>query len=553
MAGGSRSGSVSPKVTRHPDWPAPAVATAARAGGVSQSARARVGSAPVRTFHQASLFHERRPSGLAPVARAPLLALAGVAMLALALTSGRYGYHRDELYFIAAGAHSAWGYPDQPLLAPVLAHAMNQLAPGSLLLLRAPAILACGVTTLTTGLLARELGGNRRAQAIAGACWAAGAVCLVTGHFLTTTTYDVCATAVVSLLIVRAVRTRDERWWLPAGAVLGIALLNKSLIGIVIGAVLLALATLGPRELLRSRWLVAGAALAVLGALPYGLWQLANGLPQSRLAASIARSGAEGGRAGFIPFQLVLIGPLLAPIWIRGLVGLARDRSLRALRCFAAAYLVLIPVFLITGGKAYYMAGLYPILLAAGAISAESWLTQHRRGSAALLTAAVTLTAATSAVIGLDVLPVRDLRGSVVLALNPDAGETVGWPRLTETIAAVYRSLPVAQQARTAIFTHNYGEAGAIAHYRAALGLPYPYSGHNGWALWGPPPNADTTALLVGIDLRDAESDFTGCRLRARVNNGEGLDNQEQRAPVILCAGERRPWSQLWRTLRHYD
>jgi hypothetical protein len=495
---------------------------------------------------------ERLGGALAPVARGPLLAIAGAAMLALALTSGRYGYHRDELYFIAAGAHPAFGYPDQPLLAPLLARAMDLLAPGSLLVLRAPAILACGVTTVTTGLLAREFGGDRRAQALAGACWVAGAVCLVTGHFVTTTTYDVCATAVVSLMIVRVLRTRDDRWLLPAGAVLGLALLNKSLIGVVLGVVLVALAILGPRELLRSRWLAAGAALAVLGTLPYALWQLAHGLPQSQLAASIARNGAEGGRAGFIPFQLVLIGPLLAPIWITGLLELLRNRTLRAFRCFAAAYLVLIPVFIITGGKAYYMSGLYPILLAAGAVPAVRWRAQ-RRGRTVLLTGAVALTAASSAVIGLDVLPVRDLRGSVVLKLNPDAGETVGWPHFSDTVAAVYRSLPADTRARTAIFTHNYGEAGAIAHYGPALGLPYPYSGHNGWALWGPPPNSDTTALLVGIDRQQAQNDFTGCRLSARINNRQDLDNQEQNTPILVCSGERRPLSALWPTLQHYD
>jgi hypothetical protein len=495
---------------------------------------------------------ERRGGALAPVARGPLLAIAGVAMLALALTSGRYGYHRDELYFIAAGAHPAFGYPDQPLLAPLLARAMDLLAPGSLLVLRAPAILACGVTTGTTGLLARELGGDRRAQALAGACWAAGAVCLVTGHFVTTTTYDVCATAVVSLLIARVLRTGDDRWWLPAGAVLGIALLNKSLIGVVIAVLLVAMAILGRRALLRSRWLAAGAALAVLGALPYGLWQLAHGLPQSQLAASIARSGAEGGRAGFIPFQLILIGPLLAPIWITGLLQLLRNRALRVLRCFAAAYLVLIPTFILAGGKAYYMSGLYPILLAAGAVPAARWI-EHRRGRTILLAGAVALTAAASAVIGLDVLPVRDLRGSVVLKLNPDAGETVGWPRFNDTIAAVYDSLPAGKRARTAIFTQNYGEAGAIAHYGPALGLPYPYSGHNGWSLWGPPPNDDTTALLVGIDSQQAQRNFAGCRLRAHINNGQGLPNQEQNAPVLVCTGERRPWSALWPSLRHYN
>ncbi len=524
----------------------------ARASVVTQLAAVALPGRGARIFGAPGSCRQRRADTLVPVARGPLLAIAGVAMLALALTSGRYGYHRDELYFIAAGAHPAFGYPDQPLLAPLLARAMDLLAPGSLLVLRAPAILACGVTTVTTGLLARELGGVPRAQALAGACWAAGAVCLVTGHFVTTTTYDVAATAVVSLMIVRVLRTGDDRWWLPAGAVLGIALLNKSLIGVVIAVVLVALAILGPRGLLRSRWFAAGAALALLGALPYGLWQLAHGVPQSQLAASIARSGAEGGRAGFIPFQLILIGPLLAPIWITGLLELLRTRALRALRCFAAAYLVLIPIFILTGGKAYYMSGLYPILLAAGAVRAARWLGTRRRRTI-LLTATVALTAALSAVIGLDVLPVRDLRDSVVLKLNPDAGETVGWPRFTDTIAVVYQSLPTSTRAHTAIFTHNYGEAGAIAHYGPTLGLPYPYSGHNGWALWGPPPNSDTTALVVGIDLPQAQQDFTGCRLRARINNRQGLDNQEQNAPVIVCTGERRPWSVLWPTLRHYD
>jgi Dolichyl-phosphate-mannose-protein mannosyltransferase len=496
---------------------------------------------------------QREPRwAVVPVARGPLLAIAGLAMLALAVTSGRYGYHQDELYFIAAGAHPAWGYPDQPLLAPLLARAMDLLAPGSLLVLRAPAILACGVTAVTTGLLARELGGGRRAQALAAACWAVGAVCLVTGHFLTTTTYDVCATAVVSLLIAHVLRTRDDRWWLPAGLILGVALLNKSLIGAVIAMILLALAILGPREAIRSRWLAAGAALAIVGALPYGLWQLAHGLPQSALARSIAQSGAEGGRVGFIPFQLILIGPLLAPVWISGLVKLLRDPALRALRCFAAAYLILIPVFILAGGKAYYMAGLYPILLAAGALTVERWSrTNHER--AVLVSTAVALTAVASALIGLDVLPVRDLRGSVVIAINPDAGETVGWPRLTETVTAVYRSLPATTRSRTAIFTHTYGEAGAIAHFGPPLGLPYPYSGHNAWALWGPPPNTDTTALLVGIDRQQAEQDFTGCQARARINNGEGLNDEDQGAPLLICSGERRPWSRLWRSLRHYD
>ncbi len=487
-----------------------------------------------------------------PVALPVLLFVAAIAMLALALTAGRYGYHRDELYFIAAGGHPAWGYPDQPLLTPLVAHAMDALSPGSLLVLRAPAILASGLTTVAAGLLARELGGGHRAQLIAAASWAAGAVCLVTGHFLTTTTYDVCATAIVSLLIVRILRGRDTRLWLPAGAVLGVALLNKSLIAVVIGAVVLALVLLGPRDVLRSRWFAAGLALGILGALPYGLWQIAHGLPQQQLADSIASSGDQGGRAGFIPFQLLLIGPLLAPIWIWGLVALLRDRHMRSLRCFAVAYLGLIPLFIVVGGKAYYVAGLYPVLLAAGAVRVERW-TLQRPLRVASVGAAVVLTAAISAVIGLSLLPANQLQGSVVMAVNPDAGEMVGWPRFVDSVAAAYHSLPSTQRQKAAIFTQNYGEAGAIAKFGPARGLPAPYSGHNGWALWGPPPDADTTAVVVGLDPFETRRYFRGCGVRARIDNGLGLNNDEQGRSVWICSSERRPWSALWSSLRHYD
>ena len=489
---------------------------------------------------------------IAPVAWPAVFGMAAAAMLALALTSGRYGYHRDELYFIAAGAHLAWGYPDQPLLTPLLAHTMNGLAPGSLLALRAPAILAGGVTTVATGLLARELGGGRRAQLLAAACWAVSGVCLVTGHFLTTTTGDVCATAVASLLIVHVIRTGDPRWWLPAGFVVGVGLLNKSLVGVVIALVLGALLVLGPRETLRSRWLVGGVALAVLGALPYGLWQLAHGVPQEALARSIAATGAEGGRGGVIPFQFLLIGPLLAPVWIAGIVTLLRNPALHAYRCFAVAYLLLIPLLIVTGGKAYYTAGLFPVALAAGSRAAERWMARRPRRARALVLAVV-LTAATSAVIGLSVLPVDELRGSVVIAINPDEGEMVGWPRFTDTVASVYRSLSPAQRARTAVFTSNYGEAGAIALLGPARGLPYPYSGHNGWWFWGHPPDRDTSALLVGVDPSTATADFVGCRVRARIDDGVGLNNQEQGDPVWVCSGVREPWSRLWPSLRHYD
>jgi hypothetical protein len=163
------------------------------------------------------------------------------------------------------------------------------------------------------------------------------------------------------------------------------------------------------------------------------------------------------------------------------------------------------------------------------------------------------VTAGISAVIGLSLLPADQLQGSVVMAVNPDTGEMVGWQRFVGSVATAYRSLPPAQRQKAAIFTENYGEAGAISKFGPARGLPTPYSGHNGWALWGPPPDADTSAVVVGLDPVETQIYFRGCRVRARINNGVGLNNDEQGRSVWTCSSERRPWSALWKSLRHYD
>jgi hypothetical protein len=79
----------------------------------------------------------------------PVLAIAGALTAVLAAFAGQYGYHRDELYFLACGRHLAWGYPDQPPFVPLVARLMSDLAPGSLVVLRLPSALAAGALPVT--------------------------------------------------------------------------------------------------------------------------------------------------------------------------------------------------------------------------------------------------------------------------------------------------------------------------------------------------------------------------------------------------------------------
>ena len=490
----------------------------------------------------------RRSTGSAArLALAPTLALAVAVALVLIAFAGGYGYHRDELYFLEAGRHLAWAYADQGPLTPLIAHLMNGLSPGSLTVLRVPSALMTGGTIVTTGLIAVELGGTRRAQLIAASCAAVASVVLVAGHLLSTTTFDLLAWALVTWLVARVIRTGDQRLWLVAGAVAGLALLNKPLIAFLLFALVIGLIAVGPRELLRSGWLWAGVTLALLLWSPWLIWQAQHGWPQLKVSSSIASGGSTSSqpRWALLPFQFLLVSPVLAPVWIAGLVALFRSARLRRFRLFAVAWVALVVIFLATGGKPYYLAGTFPILLAAGAIETDGWLQRgDSRRRAILLWTLVALSGIVSAFVALPLLPAKN--AGPVIAMNADVGETIGWPDLARTVAHVYRQAG----SGAVIFTSNYGEAGAIDRYGPALGLPGAYSGHNAFGYWGPPPDRRTAVITVGLDSTQL-AHFRECRLAARIGNSASVDNDERDEPVERCAGTRGPWSQIWPRLRH--
>ncbi|MGI8613973.1 MAG: glycosyltransferase family 39 protein [Nocardioidaceae bacterium] len=478
----------------------------------------------------------------------PLAALAAAVTALLVAVSGGYGYHRDELYFLACGRHLAWGYPDQPPLVPLLARVMSTVWPDSLVALRLPSALATGAVLVLTGLLARELGADAAGQLLAAGCLAVSALLLAVGHLLSTATIDLLVWTALSWLVVRILRGGDERGWLLVGLVCGVGLLANNLVLFLAFGLFIGVLIAGPRRVLASRWLWAGAVLAIAVWAPNLVWQATHGWPQLELGRAIAAgsSGTSKPRLLFLPFQLVLISPVLVPVWGAGLVRLLRDPALVRVRCLGWAYPVLALVFLLTGGKPYYLGGLYPALLAAGAVPMMSWL---RRGGSRLrrvLLPALVLSAAVSVVLMLPVVPVADLHATPIVDINYDAGETVGWPLFARTVAAAYESLPAAQRVDAIVLAGNYGEAGAIDHYGPGLGLPPVYSGHNGYGLWGPPPDTGGATIAVGIPRKRLDRLFGTVQLAGSIDNGVGLDNEEQGTPVWICRDQLSSWARSW-------
>jgi hypothetical protein len=451
-----------------------------------------------------------------------------VAIQAAILTalSGRYGFHRDELYFRAAGRRLDWGYVDQPPLTPLLARLFS--FGDSPVSMRIAATLLGAAVVLVIALTARELGAGHAAQVLAAAATALSIFVLAVSHMLSTATVDTLLWTVICFFVIRLLRAGDGRWWVAIGATVGLALTNKWLVPLLVLALGVSLLVVGPRGVLRTWWLVAGVAVALVISVPALIWQAAHDFPLLTVARGISDVDGSENRVLFIPLQLLYVSPVLVPVLAAGFLALWRDQRYRAL---ALSYPILCAVTLAVGGKSYYTIPLLLLLLAAGAEPAWRWALRHR----AVATGAALAGTATSVVSTLPVLPVSAL--TPVLAVNKEQGEQVGWREFAASVAGAWRQA----EPNSVVFTRNYGQAGAVELYGPEFGLPQPYSGHMSYADWGPPPS-DAPVVVVGRP----PSLFTGCRVV--VTHRAVIPNEEDGTQISVC--DPVDWPQVWPKLR---
>jgi 4-amino-4-deoxy-L-arabinose transferase-like glycosyltransferase len=257
------------------------------------------------------------------------IAAAGVAVLLL--VGGRHGYHRDELYFLEASRHLAWGYVDEPPLSIVFVRLSRPLfGDMSLLGLRVLPALAFGSAVLLTGLVARELGGRRFPQALSALALAASPF-LIAGHLAGPTVFDLVAWTVVSLLVIRIVRTGREQLWVLCGVVVGVGLLNKETMLFLVAGLVVGFLLNRQTSIFRNPWMWTGAGIALAIWSPTLVWQSHHGWAMLEMSQNIRREHSGlGDSLSFVAIQLLLPGWWTAPIWMAGWWALWRERRFSA-------------------------------------------------------------------------------------------------------------------------------------------------------------------------------------------------------------------------------
>lgn len=519
-------------------------------------------------------------AGPAPLPRGETAVLAGFPLAKLLLhlfTYRGYGIFRDELYYLACADRLAWGYVDHPPLSIALLRGVTELFGDSLLALRWVPAVAGAVTVLLIGLMARRLGGGAFAQALAMASALAAPLYLALDHFYSMNALDLMFWALAAWWLIPILQDTGEdrhvsrRRWIVLGVILGLGLLNKiSVLWLGFGLLMGLLLTRQRRLLLSPGPWIAGAVSALVF-LPHLLWQIGHGWPTLEFMDN-ARSFKMAAISpwDFLADQTLAMNPFTAPVWVAGLLLLFL-KSRRSVRPLAWMWIAVFALLAFSGSsRVSYMAPAYAWLFAAGGVRWETmvklipwWRVQPAFQVTFLLV--VVGSGLVLAPLGIPVLPVSQyveyaeaLGQAPVTEENKELAELPqffadmhGWPEIADAFERAADQLVPDERARAAVFTQNYGVAGALEYF--GEDLPPVASGHNNYWLWGPPDGYTGDVMIVHGDSREnLERLFESVELAGRTDCGYCMPYENSR-PIWIARGLKFPLDQAWDQVKHFD
>ncbi len=499
-------------------------------------------------------------SVLAPIAVRTLTAFALITLVLHLFIAGRYGWFRDELYYIEAGKHLAGGYVEFPMMVALLADAQRAVFGHSLAALHVLPAIAGAIIIVLTGLMAREMGGGVTAQRIAGLSALVAPAFIGADALFTMDAFDQLWWALGSHILLRLLTVRSHalpttnmnrsRLWLLFGLVCGLGLLTKLTI-LAFGLAVVVGLLLGPaRRELRTPWPYVAGLIALAFLLPYGAWEIGHDWATLTFWQNYGHTEST---AIFVVQVILLMQPLALPLWLAGLWYLLRYPAAAPYRPLGWAFLVLCVLFLAGHAKSYFLVPAFPPLLAAGAIVLER--QARRRPGAHLVpvaSAALVLGGIVLAPVVAPILPPKTLAAIMPSPIQPVA-DRFGWPQFVGTVAAVYHRLPPSQQAETTILAGNYGEAGALDLLGPAFHLPRVISPHNTYYFWSQGVTPGPVVIATDFQRSQLQQYFSSVRRAATIPSLDGIQNEEVGRPVFICRGLKMPWSRVWPQLRNFS
>jgi hypothetical protein len=233
------------------------------------------------------------------------------------------------------------------------------------------------------------------------------------------------------------------------------------------------------RKIFLNKHLYLSLLVALIIVSPNLIWQYKNDFPVFHHLKTLTETQLVNvNRFDFLKEQLLFfIGALF--VLILAFVSFFRYAPFRKYQVFFWSYIFTIAIFTFLKAKGYYAIGLYPILLAFGAVYLEKLLTKgwlrHVRILAVLIPIAITLPSLQLMLPVLSpdkIVDKTDMFKRIGLlrwedgedhAIPQDFADMLGWSELASIVDIAFDS--ISDKQNTLIHCDNYGEAGAINFY----------------------------------------------------------------------------------------
>jgi hypothetical protein len=471
------------------------------------------------------------------------------------------GYHRDELLYFTLGQHPAFGYASVPPLIGWIATLVSTMLGYSLFAVRLVPALLSGVMVILTAQIARELGGKHYAQVLAASSLICTPFSLRTFYLFQPVFLDISFWTLLLYLTLRYINTQDRKYLIGMGAASGVAMLNKYLVGLLILILLLMLLLSRHRTAFLKKEMYWGLFLALAIFFPNLLWQLSNGLPVINHIQELNETQLVNVSYGnFLAEQLLI--PLAASLLtVPGLIFLLVHPRAKQYRMLGWVAMLVVLSLLLLRGKSYYTIGIFPTLIAAGAVFYEVIIAQSRlRWALPVIIVLITLPVLPIGIpiygpeglvdyfdtlekeYGIDVG--RRFEDGTIHSLPQDYADMLGWQSIATLTAQAHHQVPKSEKA--VIYCENYGQAGAICVIGQQFGLPEPVSFSDSFRYWLPDSIPDDVNYFIYVNDelgKDVESAFSKVKIIGAVSNPHA---REYGTTVYLCSHPRESLNTLW-------
>lgn len=456
-------------------------------------------------------FYKRNRNGL------QLIIFFSIVKLILHLISNsNYGFHRDELLYMAMADHLDWGYKEVP---PVIAGATwftYTFIGDSVFAMRLLPSIAGACIVFLTGLMVMALTGRRFAIVVACSAIIISPSFLASGYLMQPVVFDQLFWALSAFLIIKHIQSRRAIYIYLLGVCVGLGMLTKYTMAFFVISLVAGLLISPQRKIVFTKpWLIAAITAFVI-VLPNLLWQINHDLPViTHMNELKAKQLNYVNPIDFI-IQTFITHASSTVVWLSGFIYLFFTKSNKRYRFIAFSFIIVIGILLALKGKVYYSFGAYPMLFAAGGVCLQKVL-----GSivAPLRYASVALILAPSLILVPIVIPVLPFRSTLhffefttdsglkfpvkwedqeLHATTQDYADMLGWEEMARLTKLAYDKIPAAERAQSTIIAGNYGQAGAIKHFKKKYKLPEPVSLSSSFALWS--PDSIETKHVIFID-----------------------------------------------------